>query len=61
MNKQLVDRLWDDQLNYLISYYEDGKEDRHIYMGSLLASHFGLLDDARNRKLLNDCQGKAIG
>ena len=60
LNKQLVDRLWDDQLNYLISYYEDGKEDRHIYMGSLLASHFGLLDDARNRKLLATAKAKLL-
>jgi len=52
MNRQLVETLWDDKLNYLISYYEDGKEDRHIYMGSLLASHFDLMDDDKNLKLI---------
>ena len=52
MNSKLVDTLWDNKLNYLISYFEDGKEDRHIYMGSLLASHFNLLDDDKNLKLL---------
>ena len=36
MNKKLVDTLWDNKLNYLISYFEDGTEDRHIYMGSLV-------------------------
>lgn len=52
MNRKLVDTLWDDKLNYLISYYEDGTEDRHIYMGSLLASHFNLLDENKNLKLI---------
>ncbi len=52
MNGRLLDTLWDDKLNYLISYYADGKEDRHIYMGSLLASHFNLLDEEKNLKLI---------
>ncbi len=52
MNRNLVDSLWDDKLNYLISYFEDGTEDRHIYMGSLLASHFNLLDKDKNLKLI---------
>ena len=49
---QLSLKLWDENLDYLISYYEDGNEDKHIYMGSLLASHFNLLDADRNLKLL---------
>ena len=52
MNRNLVDSLWDDKLNYLISYFEDGTEDRHIYMGSLLASHFNLLGKDKNLKLI---------
>ena len=60
MNSRLVDKLWDDKLNYLISYYEDGKEDRHIYMGSLLASHFDLLDDEKNSKLLATARTKLL-
>ena len=60
MNRQLVDTLWDDKLNYLISYYEDGKEDRHIYMGSLLASHFNLLDDDKNLKLITTAKEKLL-
>ena len=52
MTEQLSLKLWDENLNYLISYFEDGKEDKHIYMGSLLASHFNLLDEDRNLKLL---------
>ncbi len=52
MNKNLIDSLWDDKLNYLISYFEDGSKDNHIYMGSLLASHFNLLDADKNLKLI---------
>ncbi len=52
MTDQLSTKLWDENLNYLISYFEDGKKDEHIYMGSLLASHFNLLDADRNLKLL---------
>ena len=60
MNRKLVNTLWDDKLNYLISYYEDGKEDRHIYMGSLLASHFNLLDDDKNLKLITTAKEKLL-
>lgn len=52
MNRKLVDLLWNGELNYLINYFEDGTEDRHIYMGSLLASHFNLLDKDKNLKLI---------
>lgn len=52
MNRKLVDLLWNGELNYLINYFEDGTEDRHIYMGSLLASHFDLLDKDKNLKLI---------
>src|SRR3989339_1005511 len=60
MNEKLIDTLWNDKLKYLISYYEDGKEDSHIYMGSLLASHFDLLDDAKNMKLLTTAKEKLL-
>ncbi len=60
MNSKLVDTLWDDKLNYLISYYKDGKEDRHIYMGSLLASHFDLLDEEKNLKLITTAKEKLL-
>jgi hypothetical protein len=60
MNDKLIDTLWNDKLNYLISYYEDGKEDRHIYMGSLLASHFDLLDENKNLKLVTTAKEKLL-
>ncbi|MEP6891189.1 MAG: hypothetical protein ABI955_10915, partial [Nitrospirota bacterium] len=60
MNARLVGSLWDDKLNYLINYYGDGKEDRHIYMGSLLASHFNLLDGTKNLKLLTTAKTQLL-
>jgi hypothetical protein len=53
LNKNLVKKLWDKNLKYLISYYEDGTEDKHIYMGSLLALHFNLLNKDKDLELLN--------
>lgn len=60
MNRKLVDTLWDSKLNYLINYFEDGKEDQHIYMGSLLASHFNLLDADKNIKLITTAKEKLL-
>jgi hypothetical protein len=60
MNKKLMDKLWDTDLNYLINYFEDGKEDKHIYMGSLLASHFNLLDEDKNLKLITTAKEKLL-
>lgn len=48
----LIERLWNDELNYLTNYFNDGSEDKHIYMGSMLASHFELLDRDKNYKLM---------
>jgi len=47
MQRQLGERLWDKDSNYLINYYEDGSMDKHTYTGSLLAAHFGLLETSR--------------
>lgn len=53
LQANLIDKLWNDDLKYLTSFYEDGTEDTHIYMGSMLASHFRLLDDEKNSELMN--------
>lgn len=48
----LVNRLWDPHLKYLINY-NAGRKDTHVYMGSLLAPVYGVLDSARSRELVN--------
>jgi hypothetical protein len=52
MQQNLNDKLWSDERNYLINYYNDGSEDPHYYMGSLVAVYFGLLNEERSDKLL---------
>ena len=51
MERSLGDRLWDAQVQYLTNF-NGPKKDPHIYMGSLLAPVFGLLDTARARQLV---------
>ena len=52
MSKELVNKLWSDERNYLVNYFQDGSEDQHYYMGSLLAVYFDLLDKEKSEKLL---------
>lgn len=54
------EKLWDGELNYLISYLEDGSKDRHIYTGSLLASHFDILTPERREKLVKTAENKLL-
>ncbi|MDZ7261766.1 MAG: hypothetical protein ONB05_06650 [candidate division KSB1 bacterium] len=52
MQRQLTEKLWDKELNYLINYYEDGTKDPHLYIGSLLAAHFDLIDNNQKAALV---------
>lgn len=52
MKTSLNNNLWSSNQNYLINYYEEAKPDTHYYIGSFLASYFGLLSEDRNRKQL---------
>ena len=60
MNEQLTTKLWSDELNYLINYYEDGSQDKHYYAGSLLAAHFRLLNSDKSLKMMNSAQQKLL-
>jgi glycogen debranching enzyme len=52
MQDKLNEKLWSDERKYLINYYEDGSEDPHYYMGSLLGVYFDLLDEKRSKELV---------
>ncbi|RKY50881.1 MAG: hypothetical protein DRP86_02885 [Candidatus Neomarinimicrobiota bacterium] len=52
MQTALVEKLWHDEMGYLINYHNDGSLDGHYYIGSLLAAHYGLLDKERQNKLV---------
>jgi hypothetical protein len=47
----LTERLWDDELGYLVNVNPGDRVDRHLYSGSLLAAHYGVLDSARTIRL----------
>ncbi|UCE20198.1 MAG: hypothetical protein JSV84_07645 [Gemmatimonadota bacterium] len=60
MQKQLNEKLWDTDQNYLINYLEDGNKDSHVYIGSLLAAHFNLIDSDRKRALVQTASNKLL-
>lgn len=60
MHQQLISKLWDNNLKYLINYYEPGKIDDHYYIGSLLAAHYGLLDKSKLDDLVNTAGAKLL-
>lgn len=60
MQQQLNTKLWDDKQNYLINYYEPGKIDEHYYIGSLLAAHYGFLNNKRLNELVSTAKEKLL-
>jgi hypothetical protein len=60
MQERLTERLWDNDLKYLINYFEDGNKDTHFYIGSLLAAHFNLLDQEKKTALLETAKNKLL-
>lgn len=60
MEHELNKKLWSDSLNYLINYFEDETLDSHLYIGSLLASHYNLLNDEKSKKLINTASEKLL-
>ncbi|MFO7446242.1 MAG: hypothetical protein R6W90_07735 [Ignavibacteriaceae bacterium] len=51
LHSGLLNKLWIDEKDYLMNYYEDGTLDTHYYIGSLVAAHFDLLDEEKLNKL----------
>lgn len=56
MQQKLTDRLWDEDLKYLINYFEDGSKDAHYYIGSLLAAHYNIIDEQKKQALIQTAQ-----
>jgi glycogen debranching enzyme len=60
MQAALVEKLWSDELNYLINYNDDGSQDKHYYIGSLLAAHYELLDQEKQDRLVQTAKAKLL-
>lgn len=52
METALVEKLWVKEAGYLMNYHNNGSLDEHYYIGSLLAAHYGLLDETKQDKLV---------
>jgi hypothetical protein len=60
MQMALVEKLWNDDMGYLMNYNEDGSLDAHYYIGSLLAVHYGLLDAEKQNRLVQTAKAKLL-
>ncbi|MBU0606544.1 MAG: hypothetical protein KKI08_01605, partial [Armatimonadetes bacterium] len=60
MQHSLGQELWDGKLGYLINYNKGNQKDPHLYTGSMLAAHFGLLDGAKQRTLIDTAGQKLV-
>jgi len=60
MEKSLEEKLWSDDTGFLMNYYENGDPDPHYYAGSMLAAHFGLLNDRKRIQLIQTSGEKLL-
>jgi glycogen debranching enzyme len=60
LNENLNKKLWADDVDYLMNFYSDGTRDEHLYMGSLLAAHYNLLDETRIGKMIETVKAKLL-
>ena len=59
MQRALVERLWDNKDEYLTNFNGPTK-DYHFYAGSLIASVYGLLDEAHGQKLVATAERQLV-
>ncbi len=52
MEKKVIDKFWSEKKKYLINYLNDGSEDPHYYIGSLLAADYGILDKKHSSEII---------
>lgn len=60
MQTGLVVELWDDEAGYLLNRLDDDEVDRHLYMGSLLAAVFDLIDDDKKQRMLQTAKRELL-
>ncbi|MBU1101004.1 MAG: hypothetical protein KKA84_11430 [Bacteroidetes bacterium] len=60
IKKNLSEKLWNQDRKYLMNYLEDGSLDEHYYMGSILALHYGLLNQEQSAQMLTTIEEKLL-
>lgn len=58
LQEQLSAQLWSSSDDYLMNYLDDGSKDPHLYIGSLLAAHFHLIDSEKIKELVDTATNK---
>ncbi len=52
LKDNMIKKLWSEEQNYLMNYYEPNKLDPHYYIGSLVPAYMGMLDKRKTSALL---------
>jgi cellobiose phosphorylase len=60
MQHRLVEELWDEEAGYILNYLDNDEIDRHLYMGSLLAVVFDLVDDEMKERMLETARTELL-
>jgi len=53
IEKSLNEKLWIEKFHYLMNYLKPDSIDEHYYSGSLLASHFNVIDSSKILEMIN--------
>lgn len=60
ISSNVMSGLWSKQHGYIMNYFEDGSMDEHLYMGSLLAAHMGIIHGAELKTMLATAEDKLL-
>jgi hypothetical protein len=60
MKTELVERLWDDNIGFLMNMLDQTRRDDHYYSGSIVAAYLEVLDNAKRTRLLETAREKLL-
>lgn len=60
ISSSVISGLWNKKSGYIMNYFEDGSMDEHLYMGSLLAAHMGIIHGTELKTMLATAKEKLL-
>lgn len=60
MKKSLIEKLWDEEKGYLFNMIDDKTYDWHYYAGSIVATHYNLLEPGQSKRLLSTVKERLL-
>ncbi len=60
IEEAIAEKLWSDEHNYLMNYFNSGEMDPHYYTGSLLAAHYCDFDSTKMKLMLRTAKEKMV-